>query len=204
MIRELRERPQGAPGPCPGALDTEARRWDGGDPGAEASGDDRTPSPDARSASSERPAVTVPVHPPDGSTSVRGLRFGRALRPRSLAPGARSSRAARRRIPSRKRTDGESEPIAESEPRPADVQPPAEGRGRPSTTKARRAVLRREGFGKVTGIPSQSAFGSGGPVCCPSRFAVRPGQVSICFPILYPVLRIPIRKFAGRSGSGSH
>ena len=30
------------------------------------------------------------------------------------------------------------------------------------------------------------------------------GQVSICFPILYPVLRIPIRKFAGRSGSGSH
>ena len=30
------------------------------------------------------------------------------------------------------------------------------------------------------------------------------GQVPICFPIHYPVLRIPIRKIAGRSGSGSH
>ena len=92
--------------------------------------------------------LTGLAFPPSASPGEdRSDWFGSVPPPRETRSGCAIIAGREPKEPVRERTAGRPAPIDAPEPRPADVQPPAEGRGRISATRARQVVLRGEGSG---------------------------------------------------------
>ena len=93
--------------------------------------------------------LTGLVSPSPGGPGEEGSGAGRSAPTPATARSGPATRAGRdRQEVVRHRSAGGPEPGGESEARPADVEPPARGRGRAPAKKAHKAVLRGKGSRK--------------------------------------------------------